>query len=86
MSKDGGETIVYLHSKSLASERRNQLALIGNQLFVDDQVYSLTGESRIETNKFNNQVRYLATAHGVETRQVNVYQIPVIEKSVQFAG
>jgi len=80
MSAKGGKTVVYLHSESPASERRNQLALIENQLFVDAQDDDSTGDITVESNKISNQVRYIAKALMVLKRD----NLPMKEVFVKF--
>ena len=80
MSAKGGKTVVYLHSESPASERRNQSALIENQLFVDAQDDDSTGDITVESNKISNQVRYIAKALMVLKRD----NLPMKEVFVKF--
>ena len=48
MSKESGRIIVLSHADSSESEKRNQLALIKGQLFVDPAQDATTGETRVK--------------------------------------
>ena len=62
MTKESGRKTVLLHSDSSESEKRNQLALIESQLFVDPVQNEETGEVTVSANKISNDVRFMATA------------------------
>ena len=62
MTKESGRKTVLLHFDSSESEKRNQLALIESQLFVDPVQNEETGEVTVSTNKISNDVRFMATA------------------------
>ena len=63
MTKESGRKTVLLHSDSSESEKRNQLALIESQLFVDPVQNEETGEVTVlSMNKIWNDVRFMATA------------------------
>ena len=51
MSKESGRRIDLLHADALESEKRNQLAMIEGQQFVDPAKDTTTGEMKVKSNQ-----------------------------------
>ena len=51
MSKESGRLIDLLHADALESEKRNQLAMIEGQQFVDPAKDTTTGEMKVKSNQ-----------------------------------